>query len=293
MITTPAASSAVRPPKSEGQMGRGRPRGEGQSGGAPARFYAFPARPDVVNSNTVITGIISICSRDASVLFDPGSIYSYVSSLFAHFLGIPCESLGTLVYVSTHVGDSVIVDQIYRSCIVTFFGYDTRADFLLLDLIDFEIILGMDWLYSYHAILDCHAKTVTLVMPKLPRLEWKGSPISAPSRIISFMKDQHMVEKGYLSYLAYVQDTTAETPTIDSMHVVWEFSDVFPSNLPGMPPYRDIDFYINLDLGTLGLAKSNNNDQGTYGLIYKIDGIYQRTSRIRDAIKGKESIRGY
>jgi len=59
-----------------------------------------------------------------------------------------------------------------------------------------------------------------------------------------------MVEKGYLAYLAYVQDTAVENPTIDSVPVVREFSDVFPSDLPGMPPNRDIDFYIDLALST-------------------------------------------
>ncbi|XP_070036010.1 uncharacterized protein [Nicotiana tomentosiformis] len=66
--------------------------------------------------------------------------------------------------------------------------------------------------------VDFHAKTVTLAMPELPRLEWKA---------------RHMVEKGCLAYLSYVKDTTAETPTIDSILVVREFSDVFPFDLPG------------------------------------------------------------
>ncbi|XP_070048590.1 uncharacterized protein [Nicotiana tomentosiformis] len=100
----------------------------------------------------------------------------------------------------------------------------------------------MDWLSPYHAILDCHAKTVTLAFPEFPRLEWKGSSGSASNQVISFMKAQQMVEKGCLAYLAYVRDTTAETPTIDLVPVVREFSDVFPSDLPGMPPDRDIDF---------------------------------------------------
>ncbi|XP_070040761.1 uncharacterized protein [Nicotiana tomentosiformis] len=158
------------------------------------------------------------------------------------FLDIPPESLGTHVYVSTHVDDFVVVDQIYRSCVVTFCGYETRADLLLLDMTDFKVILGMDWLSPYHSILDCHAKTVTLAMPELPRLEWKGSSVSTYSRVISFMKARHMVEKGCFAYLAYVRDTTAESLTIDSVPVVWELADVFPSDLPGMPPDRDIDF---------------------------------------------------
>ncbi|XP_070036397.1 uncharacterized protein [Nicotiana tomentosiformis] len=145
MITAPVVAPAVWPPRGGGQVGRGRPRGGGQSGGTPARFYAFPAIPYAVALDAVITGIISVCGRDASVLFDPGSTYSYVSSLFAYFLGVPHESLGSPV--SMPVGDS-IVDRIYQSCTLTFCGYETRADLLLLDMTDFEVILGIGLVVS-------------------------------------------------------------------------------------------------------------------------------------------------
>ncbi|XP_070049486.1 uncharacterized protein [Nicotiana tomentosiformis] len=255
MITAPSSALTARPPRGGGKAGRGRPRGGGQAGGghpsgAPARFYAFPARPDVVALDAVITCIIFVCGRYASVLFDPGSTYSYMSSLFSHFLDIPRESLGTPVYVSILVGDFIVVHRIYRSCVVTFGGYETRVDLLLLNMTDFEVILVMDWLSSYHVILDCHAKIVTLVMPVLPRLEWKGSSVSTSSRVISFLKARHMVEKGCLAYLAYVRDTTTESPMIDLVPVVREFADMFPSDLLGMPPDHDIDFCIDLGPGT-------------------------------------------
>ncbi|XP_070014999.1 uncharacterized protein [Nicotiana sylvestris] len=157
------------------------------------------------------TGIISVCSKDASVLFDLGSTYSYVSSLLAHFLDIPRKSMGTPDHVSTPVGDSVVVDRIYRSCVVTFYGYETRADLLFLDITYFEVILGTNWLSPYHGILDCHAKTVTLERPELPRLEWKGSSVSTASQVISFLKARHLVEMGCLAYLAYVWHTNAES----------------------------------------------------------------------------------
>ncbi|XP_070047170.1 uncharacterized protein [Nicotiana tomentosiformis] len=121
---------------------------------------------------------------------------------------------------------------------------------------DFEVIMGMDWFSPYHVVLDFHAKTVTLAMPELPRLELRGSSIGASSRVISFLKARHMVEKGYLSYLAYVRDTTTETPMIDSLPVVREFSDMFPFDLRGMPPDRDIDFTIDLVLGTQPISIS-------------------------------------
>lgn len=63
--------------------------------------------------------------------------------------------------------------------------------------------------------------TVTFAMVELPRLEWSGSSISTSSHVISFLKE---------AYLTYVLDIIIETPLIDSVHVVREFSEVFLSN---------------------------------------------------------------
>ncbi|XP_070030456.1 uncharacterized protein [Nicotiana sylvestris] len=215
-------------------MGRGHPRGGGQAG------------RDALALDAVIRGIISVGGRDYLVLFDPGSTYSYASSLFARFLVISPEPLGTPIHVSILVGNFLVVDRVYRSCMVIFCVFETRVDLLLLDMLDFEVILGMDWLSPYHTGLDCHAKTVSLTMPRLTRLEWKGSTVNTFGRVISFLKARHMVEKGCLAYLAYVRDTTAKSLTIDSVPVVREFSNVFSSDLPSMPPDRDIDFCIDL-----------------------------------------------
>ncbi|XP_070057378.1 uncharacterized protein [Nicotiana tomentosiformis] len=111
---------------------------------------------------------------------------------------------------------------------------------------EFDVILGMDWLSPCHAILDCHAKAVMLAMLELPRIEWRGSLDYVPSRVISYLKAQHMVRKGCLAYLAFVRDVGANIPTIDSISVVRDFLDVFPADLAGMPPDRDIDFGIDI-----------------------------------------------
>ena len=95
-------------------------------------------------TDLVIRGIIPVFHRDASVLFDPSSTYSYVSSYFSPYFGISRDSLSSPVYVSTLVGDSIVVDRVYRSCLVVLGGFETRADLLLLSMVDFDIILGMD-----------------------------------------------------------------------------------------------------------------------------------------------------
>ncbi|XP_070057794.1 uncharacterized protein [Nicotiana tomentosiformis] len=117
-------------------------------------------------------------------------------------------------------------------------------------MVYFDVILGMGWLSPYHAILDCHAKTVTLAMLGLPRLEWKGTLGHSISKVISYVKARCRVEKGCLAYLAYIRYPSVEVPSLDSVPVVRKFPDLFPADLPGIPPERDIDFCIDLALGT-------------------------------------------
>lgn len=69
-------------------------------------------------ASDVITGIILVCHRDASVLFDPSSTYSYVSSYFSHRLSTTQGCLALPVQVSTPVDDTIIVNHVYQSCLV-------------------------------------------------------------------------------------------------------------------------------------------------------------------------------
>ena len=75
------------------------------------------------------------------VLFDPSSTFSYVSSSFATGLNLHCELLDMPIHVSTPVGESVIVEKVYRSCLVTFVGRNTYVDLVILEMVDFDVIL--------------------------------------------------------------------------------------------------------------------------------------------------------
>ena len=118
------------------------------------------------------------------------------------------------------------------------------------EMVDFDVILGMTWLSPNFAILDCNAKTVTLAKPGTDLLVWEGDYTSNPVRNISFLRAKKMVSKGCLAFLAHLKDDTTQVPSIESVSVVREFLDVFPADLPGMPPDRDIDFCIDLEPGT-------------------------------------------
>ena len=117
-------------------------RGNGQTG-VRAHCYAFPGRSEAETSDAVITDNLLVCDCMASVLFDPGSTFSYVSSSFATGLDLYCDLLDMPIRVSTPVGESVIVEKVYRSCLVTFVGSNTHVDLFILEMVDFDVILGM------------------------------------------------------------------------------------------------------------------------------------------------------
>ncbi|XP_070049759.1 uncharacterized protein [Nicotiana tomentosiformis] len=181
MTSAPISSPPAQPARGGAKSAQGHPRGGGRSGGGQARVFALLARLDAIALDAVITGIVSVCHRDTSVLFDPGSTYSYVSSYFAHYLVMPRESLVASVCVSTPVGNTIIVDRVYLSCVVTIGSLETRVDILLLRMVDFDVILGMDWLSPCHVVLDYHTKNVKLAMTGLPRVRWSGSIDYVPS----------------------------------------------------------------------------------------------------------------
>ncbi|WMV38264.1 hypothetical protein MTR67_031649 [Solanum verrucosum] len=98
------------------------------------------------------------------------------------------DSMPMPIDVSTPVGESLVVDRVYRSCVVSLAGYDSWVDLIILGMVDIDIILGRDWLSSHHAILDCYAKIVTLVISCVWRVEWTGASGSYPSKVISYIR---------------------------------------------------------------------------------------------------------
>ena len=137
---------------------------------------------------------------------------------------------------------------------MTFVGSNTYVDLIILEMVDFDVILGMTWLSPNFAILDCNAKTVTLAKPRTDPLVWEGDYTSTPVQIISFLRAKRMDSKGCLTFLAHLRNDTSQVPSIESVSIVREFLDVFPADLPGMPPDRDIDFCIDLEPGTCPIS---------------------------------------
>ncbi|WMV55096.1 hypothetical protein MTR67_048481 [Solanum verrucosum] len=219
-------------------------RGSGAVGRGQSRVFAL-TRQDVEASNAVVIGILSVCSLNAIALVDPGSTHSYVSSYFAiRFDKLP-KLLKDLFLVATPVGESLLVKRVYHSSQICAQGKGTLVDLFVLDMVDFDLIIGMDWLASCHAIVDCHSKIVHFNIPGEPSFMLQGDQVSPPNNMITFMSAKRMLSKGCQGFLAFVKDTEIVVPKLGFVPVVSEFLDEFPEDLHGLPSVRETDFGID------------------------------------------------
>ena len=115
---------------------------------------------------------------------------------------------------------------------------------ILLDIHDFDVILGMDWLSRLHAIVDCYRKEVSFCRPGETEVVLYGLRKILPNSIMTITKASKILRKSYQGYLAYAIEVRDTSSRLEDISVVREFPDVFPKDLPIIPLDREIDFHI-------------------------------------------------
>ena len=148
--------------------------------------------------------------------------------------------------VSTPVGDSVVAKRVCKGYRISLPNRVTLVDLIKHDMLDFDVILGMDWLHAYFTSIYCRTRVVKFQFPNEPSFQWRGGNLNLRGKIISCLKACKLIAKECLYHIVIVRDLASEVPLLESVPVVKEFQDVFPSDLPRIPSEWEIDFGIDL-----------------------------------------------
>ena len=97
----------------------------------------------------------------ARILFDYGASHLFIAASCVRELSLEVETLEKLLYVSSPLGTRVSVDMICWGCELEISGILLIVDLRVMDMLEFDVILRMDWLTAHRVIIDCERRRVT------------------------------------------------------------------------------------------------------------------------------------
>ncbi|GKA44110.1 putative reverse transcriptase domain-containing protein, partial [Tanacetum coccineum] len=198
------------------------------NGNAVARAYVVGTARTNPNSN-VVTGTFLLNNRYTSILFDTGADRSFISTAFSSLIDIISTTLHHGYDVELADGRIIWVNTLIRGCTLNFLNHPFNIDLMPVEMGSFNVIIGMDWLAKYHAVIVCDEKLV--------RVPFGRCPI----------------------FLAHVTIKNAEDKSkekrLEDVPIVQDFPKVFPEDLPGIPPNRQVEFQIDLIPGVAPVAR--------------------------------------
>ncbi|GJS15965.1 putative reverse transcriptase domain-containing protein [Tanacetum coccineum] len=139
-------------------INRGNQRGNGN---APAKVYVAGNAGTNSDSN-VVTSTFLLNDRYASILFDTGADRSFVSTTFCSLIDITPTTLDHYYDVELADGKIIGINIIIRGCTLNFLDHPFNINLMPVELGSFDVIIGMDWLSKYHALIDCAKKVVRI-----------------------------------------------------------------------------------------------------------------------------------
>ena len=162
----------------------------------------------------------------------------------------PLETLEEPLYVSSALGIRARIVMICRGCELEISGTLLTVDLKIMDMSEFDVILGMDWLKVYRVVIDCERRRVTAYTQDGTRTVFQRDKNDIFPQTVYESKCQGQLT-GWLASLTLEDE---ERSDLDLPRVVCEYVDVFPDELSGLPPRRVVDFGIELHSGTLPIS---------------------------------------
>ncbi|GJS62518.1 putative reverse transcriptase domain-containing protein [Tanacetum coccineum] len=206
--------------------------GHGNQGNQ-ARGRAFMLGAEEARQDpNIVTGTFTLNKHFATTLFDSGADYSFVSTTFIPLLGLEPSDLGFKYEIEIASGQLVEIDKVIKGCKLEIEGHIFDIDLIPFGHGSFDVIIGMDWLSNYKAEIIFHEKVVRIPLPDGNMLRVLGERPEEKVRFLMGVKKQ------------------------EEIVVVRDFPEVFPDDLSGLPPIREIEFRIELIPGATPVAKS-------------------------------------
>nr|GEW98297.1 putative reverse transcriptase domain-containing protein [Tanacetum cinerariifolium] len=235
---------------------------ENKTGGneVTAKAYAIGGGGTNPDSN-VVMGTFLLNNCYASMLFDSRADRSFVSTTFSSLLDVAPSTLDTSYAVELANGRILKTNIVLRGCTLGLLGHPFDIDLMPVELGSFDVIIGMDWLAKYHALIVCNEKVIRIPYG-YEVLIIRGDKCDGGSKlnIISCTKTQKYIQKGCHVYLAQVTSKKAEDKSeekrLEDVPIVREFPEVFPKDLPGLPPARQVEFQIDLVPGAAPVTRA-------------------------------------
>ncbi|GJT35867.1 putative reverse transcriptase domain-containing protein [Tanacetum coccineum] len=221
-------------------------------GEARGRVYALkeaePQGPNVVADTFLLN------NRYASVLFDSGSDRSFVNTRFSSMLDI--ERIRTKSRYEVELADERVVstDTVLKNCVLKLANHLFEIDLMPIELGTFNVIIGMDWLVKHNVVIVCGEKVVRIPYGNKKTLIIEGDQGTSRLKIVSCIKVRKYVGRGCRLFVARVNEKEVKGKSLDDVPVICDFPEVFPVDLPGLPPPRQVEFGIDLVPGATPIA---------------------------------------
>ncbi|XP_068339011.1 uncharacterized protein [Pyrus communis] len=244
------ATSSVGSSRQSGQPSQGRNvQGRGGRQQTQGRIHNISLQ-DAHNNRDLIMGTLNILGYFAKVLIDCGATHYVISHTFSQVTQPHPTPLGYGLEFAMPRGERCYIDCVYPGCPVMVEDIVMPANLIPLDIVDLDVILGTYSLHHNRANNDCYRKTVTFHHPGLPMVTFVGEQSGVRHGIISTVRAKRLLSKGCQGYLGHVVLNNVTPSSVEDVRIVRHFPDVFPDDLPGLPPDRDVEFTIDLLPGT-------------------------------------------
>eukprot|EP00253_Pinus_taeda_P028520 PITA_28520 len=145
-----------------------------------------------------------------------------------------------------------------NDCSFTIADQPITANLNILPLGSYDILIGMDWLEKHWSLVDCKTKIIYYRDQQGNSKEMQGIKRQVQVRPITANQLVKCVRKGCQVYTIQVgyANSKDKTASSNNIPVIQEFTDVFPEEIPGLPPRRNIDFTIELVPGAAPVSRA-------------------------------------